>query len=248
MSVAAVGSLSIQVTNKTQLQNPPALLFIHSANSTKEMWNAVLPHFEQTHQMITYDLRAHGESYLEGRAALIEADFSMDQMVADLEQVAATAQLGKFTIVANGMGASIGVYFAQKHPDKVLGLILSEFSAEKKESFSSEKLAQLRAFKENHDLLAQAYSEFVQHGANMSFASFCAWSQEGRVVSMPDGTWSVRSHPYIAHIAPNGIHRTEAAKKAFQTLPHSVPVLLVEADEEALPEDFARAILQFTKA
>ena len=244
MSVAAVGSLSIQVTDKTQLQEPPTLVFIHGVGSTKETWNALLPHLEQTHRMVTYDLRAHGESYLEGRVELIESDFSMDQMVADLEQVTTIAKLGEFTILARGMGASIGVCFAQKHPDKVVGLVLAEFSLDKKqtESVSTEKLAELRRFKESHIMLAQAYGEIVRHGANMSFASFCDWSQEGRVVSMPDGSWTVRAHPYIERIASNGINKTDAVTNAFQSLPKSLPIVDVSA------EDFVHAVLQLAKA
>ena len=52
------------------------------------------------------------------------ADFSFDKMVADLEAVVDELALKRFVLLGSSQGASISIAYANRHPDRVAGLII----------------------------------------------------------------------------------------------------------------------------
>ena len=57
------------------------LFLIHGIGGARNLWRFMLPELEQCFTVISYDLRGHGES------PLPEAEFGLDELVADLERV-----------------------------------------------------------------------------------------------------------------------------------------------------------------
>ena len=98
----------------------PVVLFIHGFPLNKSMWNAQFEVLKSTYRVIAYDVRGHGNS-----EAGTE-DFSIELFVEDLIGFMDTLQLDQVILCGLSMGGYIALSAIEKHPERFIGLVLSD--------------------------------------------------------------------------------------------------------------------------
>ena len=101
----------------------PPIIFIHGIGSRRSTWNGVIEKLKDEYQCISYDLRGHGESIYE------ENNFTLDNLVEDLENLLLQININNIHIVGHSLGGMIGPSYAKKNQEKVLSLSLLSTAA-----------------------------------------------------------------------------------------------------------------------
>jgi len=98
----------------------PVILLSHGYSSTCAMWAGQIAPLSQTHTLVTWDMRGHGQSdYPEDPAAYSEAETVAD-MAAILDAVGAdTAVIGGLSL-----GGYMSLAFNRAHPERVTALLI----------------------------------------------------------------------------------------------------------------------------
>ena len=99
------------------------IIFIHGIGSRKFSWNGIIEELKDAFQCISYDLRRHGESVVD------ESNFTLEDLVDDLENLRSHLNVNKIHIVGHSLGGIIGPSYARIHQDKVLSLSLLSTAA-----------------------------------------------------------------------------------------------------------------------
>ena len=99
------------------------IIFIHGIGSRKYTWHGVIDELKNEYQCITYDLRGHGESVFD------ESNFTLDDLVEDLEYLRSHLNIDKTHLVGHSLGGMIGPSYARKYQDKVLSVSLLSTAA-----------------------------------------------------------------------------------------------------------------------
>lgn len=102
----------------------PALLLVHGFGGAKEDFSDQVDDLALDHQVITLDLRGHGES--DGPED--EACYSLDRFAADLFNVVDALGLTTFRLLGHSMGGMIVRRFVLAAPDRVDALVLMDTS------------------------------------------------------------------------------------------------------------------------
>jgi pimeloyl-ACP methyl ester carboxylesterase len=95
-----------------------SILFIHSFGGSTAHWKNQMQHLQT--KTVTMDLRGHGNSDTPANN-----DFAIESHVKDVEAVVNGLGLDKFILVGHSMGGSVAIAYAGKHPDKIVGLLLT---------------------------------------------------------------------------------------------------------------------------
>ena len=102
----------------------PALLLVHGFGGAKEDFSDQVDDLALDHQVITFDLRGHGES--DGPED--EACYSLDRFAADLANVVDALGLTTFRLLGHSMGGMIVRRFVLAAPERVDALVLMDTS------------------------------------------------------------------------------------------------------------------------
>jgi pimeloyl-ACP methyl ester carboxylesterase len=114
MPVAAVNQIEIHY-EKTG--SGPPLLFLHGLGSSGRDWERQVPHFADTHTVITPDFRGHGSSDKpRGR-------YSMAQFASDTAQLIRQLVLESVDVVGISLGGMVGFQLAADAPQLVNRLV-----------------------------------------------------------------------------------------------------------------------------
>jgi pimeloyl-ACP methyl ester carboxylesterase len=95
----------------------PALVFVHGWSCDARYWRAQLPHFSQTHRVVTLDLAGHGHSGM-GRKR-----YSMSAFGEDVRAVTEAAGAQRVILIGHSMGGAVIAEAARLMPRRILGLI-----------------------------------------------------------------------------------------------------------------------------
>ncbi len=98
----------------------PTVILIHSFAGNSTHWAAQLKHLRRSSRAIAIDVRGHGRS---DRPNALEA-FAVPRMAEDLAAVVDGLGLERVVHVGSSMGGPIALAYAQKHFDKVAGIML----------------------------------------------------------------------------------------------------------------------------
>ena len=98
----------------------PALLLTHGFSSTSQMWAGQVAPFSKAFQLITWDMRGHGESDYPADPAAYSEEATVADMAALLDAVGAkTAIIGGLSL-----GGYMSLAFHRAHPDRTRALLI----------------------------------------------------------------------------------------------------------------------------
>ena len=102
-----------------------AIMFVHGYAGCAETWEYQVNYFARKYRVVVPDLRGHGQS---------DAPFTqytMPELVEDIQTIAETLHLPEqFVLVGHSFGGSIGVEYANVHPERLEKLILISTAGE----------------------------------------------------------------------------------------------------------------------
>lgn len=101
----------------------PAIVLLHGSNADLHTWEPWVAALKGQYRVIRFDQVGHG---LTGPDPA--GDYSRDNFVDDILQVADTLGLEKFILAGNSMGGKHALAFASKHPERLHGLVLVDGS------------------------------------------------------------------------------------------------------------------------
>ncbi len=102
----------------------PVIVFLHGFTGSVETWQPVFQYLQGRFKMIAVDLTGHGKS-----AVPIEPEcYSMNEQIADLEELFDQLGLETFALVGYSMGGRIALAYTIRYPKRVKALILESAS------------------------------------------------------------------------------------------------------------------------
>ena len=92
------------------------VVYLNGSYSTQKAWQRVIADLGPGYRHITYDERARGKSKK-------SADYSFEAVIRDLDVVLKAAGVDRPLLVGWSYGALLGVAWADRHPDRVAGVV-----------------------------------------------------------------------------------------------------------------------------
>ncbi len=120
----------------------PPLILVHGIGAARDGWRFMVPLLTPHFTVVTYDLRGHGAS------PLPDAEFGLDELVADLERVRERSGFERVHVAGHSLGGMIGPAYARTHPERVLSLGLLSTAAGRTEDDSAKVWGVVRAMEE----------------------------------------------------------------------------------------------------
>jgi len=100
-------------------RDAPAIILLHGSNSDLHTWDAWAEALKGKYRVVRFDQVGHGLTGPDPKE-----DYSRDNYVADILEVADKLGLKTFVLAGNSMGGKHALAFAVKHPDRLTGLVL----------------------------------------------------------------------------------------------------------------------------
>lgn len=94
------------------------ILFIHGLGSSTRDWERQVGVFSNSHQVVTIDLRGHGQS---GKP---QGRYSIEQFSNDVAELMRHLEIGPVTVVGISLGGMVAFQLAADHPELVDGLVV----------------------------------------------------------------------------------------------------------------------------
>lgn len=104
-------------------KDAPAIVLLHGSNADLHTWQPWVEALKGQYRVIRFDQVGHG---LTGPDP--QHDYSRDNYVADILEVADALGLKQFVVGGNSMGGKHALAFAAAHPDRLTGLVLVDGS------------------------------------------------------------------------------------------------------------------------
>ncbi len=101
----------------------PVLFLIHGIGADQSVWRFMMPELNRHFQVITYDLRGHGNS------PMPNGEFGLSELVDDLERVREQTGIERAHFAGHSLGGMIAPAYARKYPNHVQSLILLSTAA-----------------------------------------------------------------------------------------------------------------------
>jgi 3-oxoadipate enol-lactonase len=188
-AIVPQGSTLAQVTTHHEDSGSgfPVVL-IHGLGASTAMWQLVAPRLAGDFRVVAYDLRGLG------RSATPPPPYSLDDLVADLDELADRLGLPRFAVVGHSLGGLVAFAFAARRPERVAGLVaisapvstpreLPSLLAARLDLVRREGMAAVAAaheaaglpaaFREAHPELAATYRSIIASGDPVGYAALC---------------------------------------------------------------------------
>ncbi|KAL1995637.1 hypothetical protein VTN49DRAFT_1824 [Thermomyces lanuginosus] len=92
-------------------------VMIHGLGSSQNYYFPVLPHLTTRHRCVTID------TYGSGRSEFTGLDQSISSIAVDVLGVMDSLKIPKAIVVGHSMGGTVAVHFAERFPDRVIGVV-----------------------------------------------------------------------------------------------------------------------------
>ncbi|MEO8243857.1 MAG: 3-oxoadipate enol-lactonase [bacterium] len=109
-----------------QLSGPvaaPVLVFAHALGTNLTIWDATLPHLQDSYRILAYDCRGHGNSDIP------PPPYSMGALIRDLERLMDHFALKDAVVIGCSLGGLVAQGLAVKRLDLVRAMVLSNTAA-----------------------------------------------------------------------------------------------------------------------
>lgn len=104
-------------------KDAPAIVLLHGSNADLHTWQPWVEALKGQYRVIRFDQVGHGLTGPDPKD-----DYSRDNYVEDIRQVADALGLERFILGGNSMGGKHALAFAAAHPDRLTGLVLVDGS------------------------------------------------------------------------------------------------------------------------
>ena len=104
-------------------KDAPAIILLHGSNADLHTWEPWVEALKRQYRVIRFDQVGHGLTGPDPKD-----DYSRDNYVADILEVADALGLKQFVLGGNSMGGKHALAFAAAHPDRLTGLVLVDGS------------------------------------------------------------------------------------------------------------------------
>jgi pimeloyl-ACP methyl ester carboxylesterase len=210
-------------------QSPITLLFIHGLESSKETWLPVIEKLRNAYRIIAIDLRGHGETPIGNE------DFSIRQLIADIEQFVKEKNLHQFVMIGHSMGARVAIPYAVKHPEQIQALVIEDMEVleRPKEDIDALEIQHLKQFHSTHSNLDEVKKELEKYGYPPEKLE--SWLKQGRIKQVIDTeSYFIGVNPYFSYLMRQSLSSSDCALNAFEELHKlELPVLLLKAEVES---------------
>lgn len=228
------------------------IVFLHFSSGNLNMWEGIIPQFENKYSIIAPDLRGHGKSDKP------KAGYHIDDMANDIFVLLEQLSVERCHIIGSSMGAEVGLSLAASHPELVLSLIcegalynefgehgLFDGSEEEIELKKEDLRAQLADRKEavyitKEEYIKEEQAEFIKLGLwNENFLAFF----ENNLQQMEDGNYT---YCYLNHVRTDYIQQYWDVKFEQYYIKVQCPVLFLPGEEEWADEKIRSTLHTFT--
>lgn len=104
-------------------RDAPAILLVHCYTCSMDYWQRVEPALRANRRVIAVDLLGHGDSEMP------EDGYSMEHQADTIAQALDELGAGPVLAVGQSLGGPVSVALAQRHPDRVRGLVIMDSSS-----------------------------------------------------------------------------------------------------------------------
>lgn len=123
----AVHEMSEATVNSTRLAfmeqgKGQTVVFVHGAMGDYRAWQLQIPEFAKRFRIISYSRRYHYPNPSTGK----EEDYTYESNVRDLAEFLKALNAGPVHLVGHGYGAAVATLLAERHPEMVRSLVVSE--------------------------------------------------------------------------------------------------------------------------
>jgi pimeloyl-ACP methyl ester carboxylesterase len=103
-----------------------AIITNHGVGENAGYWSesGVTAKLAQRHRVISMDMRAHGETFVEGAPA----GFDVETMADDIAALAGHLGLERFHLLTHATGGMVGARYAMRHSERLISLMLTDTS------------------------------------------------------------------------------------------------------------------------
>lgn len=242
----------IGINVRYSLSDKSVVLFLHFSGGNLNMWEGILPQFENEYSIIVPDFRGHGKSDKP------LAGYHIDDMANDIYLLLERLNVECCHIVGSSMGAEIGLSLAASHPELVLSLICegalyNEFGEyglfngtqeeiEHKKEVMRTVLAEReeRVFKTKEEYIEEQRAELIQQGLwNEYFLAFF----EHNLQQMQNGNFT---YCYLNHVRTEYIQKYWDVKFEQYYKKVKCPILFLPSKEEWEDEKIRSSLSAFT--
>ncbi|MCP4537047.1 MAG: alpha/beta hydrolase [Chloroflexi bacterium] len=110
-----IGSIGLQI--REYKREGDAIVFLHFGGANLQMWQRVVPYFQDHYRLILVDLRGHGKSDKPQKG------YHIDEMARDVVGVMEHLGLEQAHIIGSSLGAEVGLCLAANYPEKTISLV-----------------------------------------------------------------------------------------------------------------------------
>lgn len=101
------------------------LVLLHGHGNEAHLWDDFVPCITDHYRVIAVDQRGHGDSGWD-----VEGRYHPDDMADDLERILEYFEIDRFVLIGFSMGGRVSMVFAERHPERLAGLVLVDIAPE----------------------------------------------------------------------------------------------------------------------
>lgn len=117
----------IKASGSSGSKPKPVMVFVHGWAGSGRYWQSTAVAQSDQFDCLLYDMRGFGRSHLDEaeRPTILQRGFELDTFANDLAALLDALNLDKVYINAHSMGATVGVFFVNRYPERVEKAILT---------------------------------------------------------------------------------------------------------------------------
>jgi pimeloyl-ACP methyl ester carboxylesterase len=101
------------------------LVLLHGHGNEAHLWDDFVPCVAPYYRVLAVDQRGHGDSDWDPQGR-----YDSDSMADDLERILAAFSIERFVLIGFSMGGRASMVFAERHPERLAGLVLVDIGPE----------------------------------------------------------------------------------------------------------------------
>lgn len=101
------------------------MVLLHGHGNEAHLWDDFVPCVAPHYRVLAVDQRGHGDSDWDPQGR-----YDSDSMASDLERILEAFGIDRFVLIGFSMGGRASMVFAERHPDRLAGLVLVDIGPE----------------------------------------------------------------------------------------------------------------------